>query len=283
MPRSPIPYRSSAATKVGTLSSFTLVMAVALGCGPSQEEYDAALAHGHDLESQLHDAEASRAQLEERFTSLQAQNEELANRLRALGQNVEALEGERSNLQSSLQETQRALEELRERERQAQARLSTFQSLIERFRSMIESGQLRVRIVRNRMVVELPEGVLFDSGRAELKEAGQATLADVASVLQQIEGREFQIAGHTDNVPIHTRHFRNNWMLSSARAVTVARYLIEQGVPASRLSAAGYADTQPVATNDTAEGRAQNRRIEIVLVPNLDELPDLSSLQGLTQ
>ena len=98
MPRSPIPYRSSAATKVGTLSSFTLVMAVALGCGPSQEEYDAALAHGHDLESQLHDAEASRAQLEERFTSLQAQNEELANRLRALGQNVEALEGERSKI-----------------------------------------------------------------------------------------------------------------------------------------------------------------------------------------
>jgi len=265
------------------MAALLLLSSTALACGPSQEEYDAALAHGQDLESQLHDAQAAREQLEGRFNTLQSQNEEMANRLRALGENVEQLEGERTNLQSSLTDTQRALEELRERERQAQARLSTFQNLIERFRSMIESGRLRVRVVRNRMVVELPEGVLFDSGRAELKEAGQATLSEVAGILGQIEGREFQIAGHTDNVPIRTRRFRNNWVLSSARAVTVTRFLVDQGIPASRLSAAGYADTQPVATNDTAEGRAQNRRIEIVLVPNLDELPDLSSLQGLTQ
>ena len=271
------------ARRAPSLLAAAMLVLSPLACGPSQEDYDAALAHGHDLESQLRDAQASREQLEGRFNALQSQNEEMANRLRALGQNVEQLEGERTNLQTSLTETQRALEELRARQAQAQARLATFQQLIERFRSMIESGQLRVRIVRNRMVVELPEGVLFDSGQAELKEAGQATLGEVGTVLQQIDGREFQIAGHTDNVPIRTRRFRNNWELSSARAVTVARFLIDQGVPASRLSAAGYADTQPVATNDTAEGRAQNRRIEIVLVPNLDELPDLSSLQGLTQ
>lgn len=263
------------------LKLFPLLLASigVVACGPSQEELDSALAENADLQSQLDTTRAEGEALEGRISALQSQNSELVARLRALGEDVQELEGERTNLQTNLQETQRALEELRERERQAQARLATFQSLIERFRSMIESGQLRVRIVRNRMVVELPEGVLFDSGRADLKEDGQSTLAQVATVLASIQNREFQIAGHTDNVPIRNRRFPNNWALSTARAVTVARFLIDDGnVPANRISAAGYADTQPVSSNETDEGRAQNRRIEIVLVPNLDELPDLSSL-----
>ena len=157
--------------------------------------------------------------------------------------------------------------------------MATFRSLIERFRSMIESGRLRVRIVRNRMVVELPTGILFDSARSELKPEGLSTLDEVTAVLTEIDNREFQIAGHTDNLPIHNRNFRDNWELSTERAVVVARYMISQGVPANRISAAGHADTQPMASNETEEGRALNRRIEIVLLPNLDELPDLTSLE----
>lgn len=258
--------------------ALALFAALAAACGPSQEDLDHANSRIAELETELQTARAQNAELTERLQTVEAHNGELAQRLRALGQEVEGLEGERSTLQSNLAETQRALEELRQRERQAQARLATFRNLIDRFRSMIESGRLRVRIVRNRMVVELPEGILFDSGRADLKEAGEATLTEVAQVLREIEDRQFQIAGHTDNVPIRSRRFRSNWELSAQRAVNVARWLIEQGVPANRISAAGYADTQPVASNETPEGRAQNRRIEIVLVPNLDELPDLSSL-----
>ncbi len=250
-----------------------------MACGPSQADLDAANARASDLEGQLETARTENSGLNDRVSTLEGHNAELANRLRALGENVEELEGQRSNLQSSLQETQRALEQLRERERQAQARLATFRALIARFRSMIESGRLRVRIVRNRMVVELPEGILFDSGRATLKEEGEATLSEIAGVLREIPNRQFQIAGHTDNVPLGRRsRFNSNWELSSQRAVGVARFLLEQQLPANRISAAGYADTQPVASNETPEGRAQNRRIEIVLVPNLDELPDLSSL-----
>jgi chemotaxis protein MotB len=133
------------------------------------------------------------------------------------------------------------------------------------------------------MVVELPEGILFASGKAKLKDEGEEALAEVAGVLKDIEDRDFQIAGHTDNVPIRTRRFPSNWELSAKRAVNVTRYLIEQGMKKDRLSAAGYADTQPVASNRTAEGRQQNRRIEIVLVPNLDELPDLSRLEDLSE
>ena len=251
--------------------SFVALMGLAVGCGPSQEELDLANARANELENQLSEARAQGEELENQLVQLQSQNGALAARLTALGENVESLEGQNTRLQQ-------ALEELRERERQAQARLDTFRNLIERFRSMIESGQLRVRIVRNRMVVELPEGILFDSGRADLKDGGQETLTEVAGVLTQIQNRSFQIAGHTDNIPIRNRRFQNNWELSTQRAVTVTRYLIAQGVPANRVSAAGYADTEPTASNDTPEGRAQNRRIEIVLLPNLDELPDLSSL-----
>ncbi len=258
--------------------TISLLILSALACGPSQEDLDNANNRIQELEGQLETARGENAELTERLGTVESQNGTLANRLRALGENVEELEGQRSNLQSDLAQTQRALEELRERERQAQARLQTFRGLIERFRSMIESGRLRVRIVRNRMVVELPEGILFDSGRANLKDDGETTLTEVAGVLKEIENRQFQIAGHTDNVPIRSRRFRSNWELSSQRAVNVARFLITQEVPANRISAAGYADTQPVASNETDEGRAQNRRIEIVLVPNLDELPDLSSL-----
>ncbi|MBX3247085.1 MAG: OmpA family protein [Myxococcales bacterium] len=262
------------------LGRTTLVLtALAIACGPSQADLDAANARIAELQGQLGDATSRNGDLESRLASIEAQNGELVSRLRALGQEVEGLEGERSNLQSTLAETQRALEELRERERQAQARIATFRNLLSRFRSMIESGRLRVRIVRNRMVVELPEGILFDSGQAALKQDGQTTLTEVAQVLTEIGDREFQIAGHTDNIPLGRRsRFADNWELSAARAVTVARFMTTQGVPANRISAAGYADTQPVSSNESAEGRAQNRRIEIVMLPNLDELPDLSAL-----
>jgi chemotaxis protein MotB len=247
-----------------------LILALAFGCGPSQEELDTERARVRELQSELAQTRADREALDIRLGTLESRNQELTARLAALGDNVEQLQGERSRLQ-------RALDELRERERQAQSRLDVFRQLLERFRSMIESGRLRVRVVRNRMVVELPEGVLFDSGRAGLKSGGQTTLGEVADVLRTIEGREFQVSGHTDNIPVRVR-FRDNWELSSERAVTVLRFMVSRGFPSDRLSAAGYADTQPVASNDSPEGRAQNRRIEIALVPNLDELPDLSSL-----
>jgi len=260
-------------------TTLAALVALAIACGPSQEELDAANARIAELQGELGTANERNQELESRLGTVESQNGELANRLRALGQTVEGLEGQRTQLRGELDETQRALEELRERERQAQARIETFRNLLQRFRSMIESGRLRVRIVRNRMVVELPEGILFDSGRAELKESGQAILTEVAQVLAQVGEREFQIAGHTDNVPLGRRaRFADNWELSSARAVNVSRFLVSQGVPANRISAAGYADTQPVSSNESEEGRAQNRRIEIVLVPSLDELPDLSSL-----
>lgn len=261
-------------THTNVVRPFALFLAVlaGVGCGYSEEEMQVKQERIDQLTRSLDALERKHADLQDRFTAVATENASMKEQLGLMGMSVE--DSKRRN-----QELNQLVEELRAKERQAEARLQTFRNMLEKFRSMIASGKLRVRIVRGRMVVELSENILFDSGRADLKTEGQAALTEVASVLASIPGRDFQIAGHTDNVPIRSARFPSNWELSTGRAVTVARFLAANGVDAARLSAAGYAESQPVATNETSEGRAQNRRIEIVLMPNLDELPDLSALE----
>jgi chemotaxis protein MotB len=121
--------------------------------------------------------------------------------------------------------------------------------------------------------VKLPDNVLFDPGRTDIKTAGKEAIAQLTTALQAIDARKFQVAGHTDNTPIHTSKFPSNWELSTARAVVVVNFMIKSGMEPQRLSAAGFADNDPVAPNDTPDGKAQNRRIEVELLPNLEELP----------
>jgi chemotaxis protein MotB len=245
----------------------------AIGCGYSEEEMQVKRDRIDQLTRALDKLEQDHSALQDRFKVAASENAELSERLRQMGMSAE-------DSKKSMKELNKLVEELRAKERQAQARQQVFQSMIDKFKKMVDSGKLRVRIVRNRMVVELAENILFDSGKSDLKKDGQTALQEVGAVLATISGREFQVTGHTDNVPIKSAKFPSNWELSTARAVTVTRFLAANGVPAERISAAGFAETQPVASNDTPEGRQQNRRIEIVLMPNLEELPDLPALQA---
>lgn len=175
-----------------------------------------------------------------------------------------------------LQAARSQLEDLKHQKEEADKRAELFKSLTDKFRKLIDSGKLQVIMRGGRMVVKLPAGVLFPSGSAELSKEGQSSLADVAHILKQFPDRRFEVAGHTDNVPVlSTSTFKNNLELSTARAVTVANYLTTAGMNASRLSAAGYSEWQPVASNSKETGRTENRRIEIVLLPNLSQLADL--------
>jgi chemotaxis protein MotB len=252
-----------------------LLLVVSGACGYSEEEMQVQRDRVDQLSRSLDNLEKQNKDTQDKLKASELQNAQMTEQLRKMGMNV-------ADQQRNLEETNKLVEELKAKERQAQLRLATFRNMLERFNKMIASGKLRVRIVRGRMVVELSENILFDSGRADLKPEGQQALTEVAGVLTGISERDFQIAGHTDNIPIKSAKFPSNWHLSTARALTVTTYLAEHGVASSRLSAAGYADTQPASTNDTPEGRQQNRRIEIVLMPNLDELPDLSQLKDLT-
>jgi len=250
------------------------------GCGIPEEEHNAALKKIEDLESKLDNANSANKKANEQIAELKAENQRLAARLIELGEDVNKLKSDKTTLASDLEEAKRLAEELKRKQELQQARLATFRNMLSRFREMINSGKLRVRIVRGRMVVEMSSNILFPSGKAKLTDEGQEALAQVASVLATIPDRDFQVAGHTDNVPINTAKFRSNWELSTERSVTVVKFLQDAGVDAVHLSAAGYAEYQPAASNETKEGKAQNRRIEIVLMPNLDELPDLSSLES---
>jgi chemotaxis protein MotB len=168
-------------------------------------------------------------------------------------------------LEEKLSDTKGAVAESRQQ-------LKEFEAVTRQFQRMIDSGQLEVIFRRGQMIVKLPARVLFASGSAEVSEGGQKALAEVAKILRKMRQRRFTVAGHTDNVPI-SKPFKNNWELSAARAVSVVEVLTGRGMRAASLAAAGYGPYAPIATNRTAAGRQINRRIEIILEPELRPLP----------
>ncbi len=201
-----------------------------------------------------------------------AENAQLKKELERLGKNADKLLAEKGGLASALNDAKARLEELRKAQAAAAARAQLYKEVLAKFQKMIDAGELRIVLRNGRMVIQLANDVLFDSGRTELKPAGQAAVAQVAAIFRTIGDRKFQVAGNTDTVPIHNERFASNWDLSTARAVEVVRVLIAQGVRPEVLSAAGYGEFDPVAPNDDAAGRAKNRRTEITLQPNIDEL-----------
>ncbi len=153
-------------------------------------------------------------------------------------------------------------------EEQIRRAVAAEENLSQSLSTLVSGGALDVARNGNRLTINLSNRILFPSGSAELRAEGLEVLGRVADVLSdRLAGLNVQIGGHTDNIPVSAGGaFDDNWDLSAARALSVVRYFEANGVEARRLSAVGYGDEQPVATNDTAEGRALNRRIEMVLV-----------------
>lgn len=150
------------------------------------------------------------------------------------------------------------------------ARTANSQKRLEsELRSVLESRDVAVSDLQGRLTVTILDRILFDSGDATLKPEGMRVLDEVAKVLARYTNRPVQVFGHTDNVPIRLR-FPSNWELSMARALAAVRYLTEKaGVDPKRLSAVGCGEHQPIADNTTPEGRARNRRIALVVLPEL--------------
>lgn len=130
-----------------------------------------------------------------------------------------------------------------------------------------------LRLGRDGLTISLREAGFYDSGSAVPHASSQATLDKIAATLAA-EPYDLRIEGHTDNVPIHTVQFASNWELSTARATEMTKILIvEHGIAPGRLSAAGYAQYHPVASNETAEGRGENRRVDIIVLPRISVFP----------
>lgn len=161
----------------------------------------------------------------------------------------------------------RMAEELRKQQEQMQ---NLVRNLNQVMSGLVKSGQVNVSQSPRGVVLDINASVLFEPGEAALQNAVQRTLASVAQLLAQ-NGQAIEVEGHTDDVPIFTPQFPSNWELSSARASSVVRLFIEHGVPPARLTAVGKASYVPVASNDTAEGRARNRRVTVtILAPEPD-------------
>jgi chemotaxis protein MotB len=232
-----------------------------------------------DLTAQLQDRDQKLSELTTSSHNLQAQldeqtaiNAKLRAELERLGKNVDSVLKEKGTLAKALDDAKVRLDELRKAQAAAEARAELFRKFVEKFKSLVDAGQLKIETRAGRLVLQLPNDVLFDSGQTALKQAGKDALTQIARVLKTVQGRNFQVAGDTDNLPIQTPRFPSNWELSTERAVEVVKLLIAQGVDPRALSAAGYGEFDPVTGNETADGRKKNRRIEITLQPNLDEL-----------
>ena len=209
----------------------------------------------------LNQALASRKEIEAKANDLEQRLQAEKATVARLQQGGEALAAEKERLEKERVAKQAEIERL----------TRTQQELSKSLQAEIERGDITIKQVRDRLTINMVEKVLFNSGQAQVKPAGLKVLTQVSDVLKNVTDKQIRIEGHTDNVPIGVKirdKFPTNWELSTARATTVVRFFIDRGgVSRESLEAVGFADTRPVASNDTDEGRTENRRIEIVLYP----------------
>jgi chemotaxis protein MotB len=220
--------------------------------------------------------EEKNGQLEARVEDLQRSNESLDQERVKLIDQMEDLREEHKTLSRDVEELSKSkdllTEHLRKRESEVQelSQLKgTYSGLVSELESEVAAGQIQIEQLRDGIRLNLPQDILFSSGSATLDPRGVEVLRKVASKLHEHDHR-IEVQGHTDNVPISgalAARYNTNWELAAARAASVVRLLQTEKLDPHRLKAISYGEWDPVASNDTAEGRAKNRRIEIRLIP----------------
>jgi len=213
------------------------------------------------------------------------QNQQLVTKISAMGQNVEQLLGEkdtlsqeRARLDKEKGSLAKEVDELKRMRAAAEARNAEYRSVLEKLRKMIDAGTLQVKFRGGRMIVQMSSDVVFPPGGTRIKPAAKDAITQLAETMKQFPDRKFQVVGHSDPTPIRTERFPSNWELSTQRAIEVVRLMVEAGVPPEMLSAAGSAEFDPMVPNDSDENKAANRRVEVVFMPKLDELPGFDTV-----
>jgi len=202
-----------------------------------------------DYEKLETDKNAEIAGLKKDKTTLEQQKMSLEQQQAESKKQIDALEQQKTQIQTASQQDK-----------------TQYDALVRNLTDEVKKGELQVRQYKDMLTVDVAEQLFFDSGRADLKDTGKSVLKKVGEAVKGYNDKIIRVVGHTDNVPIKTKTFPSNWELSVARATTVVRYLQETGVPPDRMVASGRAEYQPVAENDTPDGRKKNRRIEITLI-----------------
>lgn len=263
-----------------------LIILVLSSCGVPEKEHLALKRDFDALKIELANTQQEKSKVEEtlekqlkdytqKIADMEKMRDELQANLDDANASLSMFESKTGGLEAALKATKSELEELRRQRVRAEKRLVQYRNLAKKLAGMVASGKLSVKVRNGKMVIQLANAILFQSGKANLKKDGEAALGELATVLISISKRDFLVSGHTDNVPMRSGRFKSNWELSTARAVNVVTFLQNSGVSPKVMAAAGYGEFDPVASNENDEGKASNRRIEIVLMPNLDELPGL--------
>lgn len=263
------------------------VLVLATGCGVSQSLYNARLLElrrcENDKTTRINDlTQHLVACFKERDAHL-----EDAQRAQTT---IEKLQGDRAALTANLQATTQEVEDLRRAQQLADERNRDYQAVLERLRTrdQVGEGKLTTGVRRGRLFVQIPSELLFSnppthgearndhegSPEIELKPEGQKLLREVAVALREVPGRDYLVIGHTDSTP-PPRGFHSNWELSAAYSTVVVQYLQASGLDPRRLGIAGYSEFEPLTEDRSPAGRALNRRIEIVVLPKPEELPQL--------
>ena len=207
-----------------------------------------------------------KSSLEQQKSSLEQQKSSLEQQKATLEQDVTALNQQGTSMQQQVGSLEQQKASLLAASQQRQQQ---YDALVQGLSKEVEKGQLKVRQYQNMLAVDLAEQIFFDSGRATLKAGGKDVLKKVGEALKGYENKIIRVVGHTDTVPVAKSlqaEFPTNWELSVARATNVVRYLQEVGIPPERMISSGRAEYEPLASNDTTEGRKKNRRIEIMLI-----------------
>lgn len=261
-----------------------LPLVLVIGCGHSEDEWQAQLAKYNALSQK-------NTELQAELDKAQGKVEDLTGELEKMGVKLSAAGTEKQQLSQSVAQMKAALAEYKQRAETLERIKQRFEMLRKKLQKLTSLG-LDVKIRNNRMVISLPGDVLFASGSDKLRKKGHNILLKVAEVIRSdpsLSKRQYQVAGHTDNQPLkkHAGDFHDNWGLSLMRARQVLVFLITPtdakkdpggGLNPKHWSASGYGSTDPIASNATPAGRAKNRRVELVLMPNVEEMLDLKSL-----
>lgn len=202
-----------------------------------------------------------------KIEQLTQDNESCQSSLKTTQAQLKAKDAEVRSLQAGIKSKET---ELKAKEVKVKEQSDAYTKMQEAMKAELNSKQVALKELEGKLTLTMVESILFDSGKADVKKEGVDALGKVAGVLANTTDQEVIVAGYTDNVQIGGRLakiYPTNWELSAARAISVVKILVADGVDPKMLSAAGYSEYRPVADNDTPEGKAKNRRMEIILMP----------------
>jgi len=230
------------------------------GCLVAESKYIKKVEEADNLSKELAAVTGQRDELDK---DLKSKTDDLSKTAAEKRQKIADLEAENSKLKDNVTQ-------LMKKSQEVEAASQTYKELLQEMKGEISQGQVTITELKGKLTMDVVDKILFASGESAVKKEGLAVLKRVVEILKNVKDKNIRIEGHTDNVKITSRLakvYPTNWELAAARAINVSKYLQQQGIDPKILSATAFGEYQPLADNSTAEGRAKNRRIAIILLP----------------